>query len=358
MLARCLTCVVLTAALAGPHAHAAEPFEETLRGIVGSGAEFALPPNTHVVMEVFHGRDPVPQEELDRLERLAPTDRNADHQLRLARSINELGGVAERIELFYADERTWRINTEELGYTALPYVDYARGADGPWMLNPGQLQIGPRRGGLPAVDQKFDVLKIHISRCFDWTSAVTRPDAKLEQVSVHGNRAEFRVALPDRAFTFTGAIQPAVAGFTAHFQPARFRVVDSTGNNLGENRYGDWRPNEHAGRVIAHEYVSTTPAGLAETRLSLLHVGPLSEDMAALTAAPSDPSGADPARGDYTYTSIYDVGGNTASLIDAQTGTILSSRAAGAYGRWTRIVIAALVLTVGALVALHVRRRL
>ena len=334
----------------------ADQFEAALEQWKTKKHALPIPDGSRIVLEIFQGRDPVPQDEVERLARSAPLDRNSEHQYRLALSINKHGGDRRRVELFFANRGLWRINVDYLTYSAIEYADSAKGTDRPWLLTPNQLQVGSDSRGLEAVDSEFAVTSTLAAYLVSLQSVIFRQEAEIADVVEHGGRASFVIARDDRLLRVSGQFEAGGRRSLDAFQIETIEITDPSGVPLGKSSVSDWRFNPHFGREIAHSYESFDSDGSVEMSIRLLEAAPLATDIQALTALPARPDGEDPVRGAYTFTSIYDLGRNEAAIFDAKSGDRLSSQSLGTFGDYRRHVIAALIVLVGVAVFVKLRR--
>lgn len=334
----------------------ADQFEAAIKQWQTSEHALPIPDGSRIVLEIFQGQEPVPQEEVERLAQHAPLDRNSEHQYRLALSINKNGGDRRRVELFFANQRLWRINVDYLTYSAIEYCDSAKGADRPWLLTPDQMQVGSASRGLGAVDSEFVLTSTLAAYLTSLQSTIFRQEAEIRDVVEHGGRASFVIAREDRILRVSGRFEPGGRHSLDAFQIETIEITDPSGVPLGRSSVSDWRFNPHFGREIAHSYESVDSDGKVEMSIRLLEAAPLTMDIHAMTAVPARPDGKDPVRGAYTFTSIYDLGRNEAAIFDAESGNRLSAQSLGTFGDYRRHVIAALIVLVGVAVIVKFRK--
>jgi hypothetical protein len=325
----------------------AKHFEAEIKRWMGEDHPFPIPDGSRVVLEIFQGKEPVPQEEIERLERLAPLDRNYEHELQLALSVNEHGGERWRVGFYFGNERLWRINTDYLTYSSIEYDDIARGVDRAWLLTPGQVQLGSASRGLQAADQRFVVTSTLAAYLTVWQTMILSKKAEISDVKVDDPQASFVVARDDRVFRVTGRFGPGTAGSFDDFRIEAIQINDPSGALIGSTAMSDWRFNPHLGRIIPHLYESFNADRSLVRSIRLVELAPLMMDIHAITATPESPEGEDALRGAFTFTSIYDYGSNEASLYDASSGQKLVSQSLGTFNGYRRHAITALIIVVG-----------
>lgn len=353
-----LIALCTTIASASQASHAAVQFRAEVEQWADRAHAFPIPERSHLVLEIFYGRKPVPHDEIERLERLAPHDRNYEHELRLARSINQHGGERERVDIYFENESLWRINVEYLTYSAIEYSDSAKGKDRVWLLTPGQVQVGSASRGLQPVDRQFMAISTVVSYLTDWRTAILgKQRPQIDDVVVQEGRASFTVAREDRNLRIRGRFDPSTPPSLNTLHLETIGIVDPSGAPLGRIAFSDWRFNPHLGRVLPYLFESFNADGGTQMTVKVMGVTSLTMDIHALTATPARPDGEDPVRGPFTFTSIYDHTQNEAALFDAESGLRLSSQSLGTFSGYRRHVIAGLIMVVGVsiFVCLHKR---
>lgn len=331
-------------------------FEAEIKRWVGEDHPFSIPDGSHVVLEIFQGKEPVPQEEIERLERLAPLDRNYEHELQLALSVNEHGGERRRVGFYFGNERLWRINTDYLTYSSIEYDDTARGVDRAWLLTPGQVQLGSASRGFQAADQRFAVTTTLTGYLTDWKSSLLDERGEITNIMVDGARASFLVTRKDRTFRIEGRFEPRTAGSLDDFRVEAIQINDPSGSPIGTTAMSEWRFNPHLSRIIPHLYESFNADRTLESSIRLIELTPLMMDIHAITATPKSPDGEDALRGRFTFTSIYDQGRNEAALFDAESGQQLISQTPGTFGGYRGYAFAIGIVLVGSGTFLYLHR--